>query len=78
MTCSRCGARHSRALGQTAADCSRLCVRGGADFALVDADSTYLLDGDLGVLGRLAGKRARVTGELNGNTIKVLSVAAQS
>lgn len=78
VTCSRCGARHSRALGQTAADCSRLCVRSGADFALVDADSTYLLDGDLGVLGRLAGKRARVTGELNGNTIKVLSVAAQS
>lgn len=78
VTCSRCGARHSRALGQTAADCSRLCVRSGASFALVDSDSTYLLDGDLGVLGRLAGKRARITGELNGNTIRILSAAAQS
>ncbi len=74
VTCSRCGARHSRALGQTAADCTRLCVRGGVGFALVDSDTTYLLDGDLGVLGRLAGKRARVVGELNGNTIRIFSV----
>lgn len=77
VTCSRCGARHSRALGQTAGDCTRLCVRGGVGFALVDSDTTYLLDGDLGVLGRLAGKRARVVGELNGNTLRVFS-AAQS
>jgi hypothetical protein len=78
VTCSRCGARHSRALGQTAADCSRLCVRSGASFALVDSDTTYLLEGDLGTLGGLAGKRARVFGELNGNTIRILSIAAQS
>lgn len=78
VTCSRCGARHSRDLGQTAADCARLCVRSGASFALVDSDSTYLLQGDLGVLGQLAGKRARITGELNGNTIKIFSVAAQT
>jgi len=78
VTCSRCGARHSRALGQTAADCSRLCVRSGASFALVDSDTTYLLNGDLGTLGRLAGKRARVVGELNGNTIRILSIAAQN
>lgn len=75
VTCSRCGARHSRALGQTAADCTRLCVRSGVGFALVDSDTTYQLDGDLGVLGRLAGKRATVVGELNGNTIRILSVA---
>ena len=74
VTCSRCGARHSRALGQTAADCTRLCVRSGVGFALVDSDTTYLLDGDLGVLGRLAGKRARIVGELNGKTIRIFSV----
>jgi len=78
VTCTRCGARHSAALGQTAADCARICVRGGAKFALVEADVTYLLEGDLSVLGRLAGKRARVTGELNGKTIKISSVAAES
>lgn len=75
VTCSRCGARHSRALGKTAADCARLCVRSGVGFALVDSDKTYLLDGDLGVLGSFAGKRARVVGELTGNTIRIFSVA---
>jgi hypothetical protein len=78
VTCSRCGARHSSALGQTAADCARLCVRGGANFALVEADATYLLEGDLSVLGRLAGQRARIVGELNGKTIRISSVAPES
>jgi hypothetical protein len=74
VTCSRCGARHSAALGQTAADCARVCVRGGATFALVGADATYLLDGDISVLARLAGQRARIVGELNGKTLKISSV----
>jgi hypothetical protein len=77
VTCSRCGAKHSAALGQTASTCARVCVHGGANFALVEADAIYLLDGDLGVLKRLAGQRARVVGELNGKTIRVSSVAAE-
>ena len=77
ITCSRCGAKHSAALGQKAADCARACVRGGANFALVEGNATYVLDGDLGVLGRLAGQRARVVGELNGNTIRISSAASQ-
>jgi hypothetical protein len=78
VTCSRCGARHSAVLSQTAADCARSCVRGGAQFALVEADATYLLNGDLGVLGRLAGHRARIVGELNGKTIRISSVTPAS
>ncbi len=77
ITCSRCGAKHSAALGQKAADCARACVRGGASFALVEGNATYVLDGDLGVLGRLAGQRARIVGELNGNTIRISSAASQ-
>jgi hypothetical protein len=77
VTCSRCGARHSGALGLTAADCARNCVRGGASFVLVEPDATYMLDGDLGVLGRLAGRRARVVGELNGRTIRISSAALE-
>jgi hypothetical protein len=78
VTCSRCGARHSGALGQTAADCARNCVRGGASFALVEPDATYILEGDLGVLGRLAGQRARIVGALNGKTIRISSVVSES
>lgn len=77
VTCSRCGAKHSAALGQKAADCARTCVRGGASFALIEGNATYRLEGDLGVLGRLAGRRARIMGELNGNTIRISSVASE-
>ena len=58
VTCSRCGAKHSAALGEKAADCARTCVRGGATFVLVEGNATYLLDGDLGVLGKV-GRAAR-------------------
>lgn len=78
VTCSRCGAKHSAALGQKAADCARTCVRDGASFALVEGNATYMLDGDLGILGPLAGQRARIVGELNGKTIRISSVAAGS
>jgi hypothetical protein len=78
VTCSRCGAKHSAAIGQSAATCTRACVHGGATFALVDGDVTYLLDGDLGVLKRIAGQRARILGALHGNTITVSSVSAES
>lgn len=78
VTCSRCGARHSAALGQTATRCARACVKGGANFSLVDGDATYLLDGDLMVLQRLAGRRARVVGALSGQTIRISSVAAET
>src|SRR6201987_6508024 len=76
VTCSRCGAKHPAALGRSATTCVRTCVHNGADFALVDADATYLLDGDLSALKRLAGQRARVVGALNGKTIRISSVAA--
>jgi hypothetical protein len=76
VTCSRCEAKHSTSLGTTAGKCILACVRGGATFALVDGDRTYLLDGDLIVLKQVAGRRARIVGAVKGNTIKVSSVAA--
>jgi hypothetical protein len=78
VTCSRCGARHSPALARTAEVCVRVCVHGGASFALVDSDSTYLLDGDTNALKRVAGQRVRIRGNLSGQTIKVASVVAES
>jgi len=77
VTCSRCGARHSAALGQTASTCVRVCVHGGSQFALVNADSIYLLDGHMDALKRIAGQRAKIVGNLEGKTIKVQSVAAE-
>jgi hypothetical protein len=78
VTCSRCGVKHSATLGHTASTCTRVCVHGGARFVLVDADVTYLLEGDSNVLTRVAGQRAHVVGVLNGKTIKISSVAAET
>lgn len=77
VTCSQCGAKHSPALSRPATVCVRVCVHGGASFALVGADSTYLLQGDAEALKNVAGQRARVVGNLHGKTIEVLSVTAE-
>jgi hypothetical protein len=77
VSCSRCGARHAAALSRTADACTRACVHGGASFALVGADTTYLLDGDPSILKTMAGRRARVSGTLSQKTIKISSLAAE-
>jgi hypothetical protein len=74
VTCSRCGAKHSAALGKSAADCVRICVAGGATFSLVDGEQTYVLDGDNSLLKKSAGRRVRVVGTMSGKTIKVSSI----
>jgi len=74
ITDTRCRARHSVAIGDTATDCTILCVRAGEQFVLVDGDTSYLLEGDLLALKRVAGRRARIIGTLNGRTISVTAV----
>lgn len=78
VTCSRCGAKHSAALDRSASTCVRICVHGGASFALVEDDSVYILDGDVSVLKKLAGQRADILGTRSGGTIKVVSASAKS
>jgi hypothetical protein len=75
VTCSRCGAKHSPRLDQSAANCVRRCVRMGSTFTLIDGDTAYELEGDLTVLKTVAGQRARVTGFAHGNRIRVSSVS---
>ena len=78
VTCSRCGAKHSAALGRSASDCVRICVHNGAGFALIDGDKIYQLKGDLTMIKKVAGERAEITGVAHGNTITVSAVAAAS
>ena len=78
VTCSRCKAKHSAAMSQTADVCVRMCVHGGAHFALVNDETVYLLDGNLVALKKVAGQRVRVLGDLNGNTIRVDSIMTQT
>jgi len=77
ITDTRCGAKHTAALAETAADCTRICVHSGEKFALVDGDKMYTLQGESEVLKRSAGERVKVMGTLTGKTISVVSVTPQ-
>lgn len=74
VTCSRCGAKHSPRMDRTATNCTRVCVHSGASFELVEAESAYVLEGNLEALKQVAGQRARVIGTRTGDTIKVDAV----
>jgi len=68
-----CGAKHMLP-GNTDAECTRECVKGGASYALVVDKHVYTLSGSTNNLSRSAGKRVQITGERTGDTIKVQSV----
>jgi hypothetical protein len=74
ITDTHCGARHAAAIGKAPADCTRACVHGGEQFALVDGDSLYVIEGDPLMLKAAAGRRVRISGTLNGKKISVTSV----
>jgi len=68
-----CGAKHSM-MNMSAADCTRMCVKGGQSFALVVGDKTYNLRGDSAELDKYAGQKVILKGKLKGDTVAVDSV----
>jgi hypothetical protein len=76
VTDTRCGAKHSAAIGDTAGDCTMRCVRAGEQFILVDGESTHLLEGDPLALKRASGQRVKIVGTLSGGKISVTSIVA--
>jgi len=75
-----CGAKHE--MPGKAAECTRVCMKHGSQYALVVGDKVYTLTTSdkaaLDKLNDLAGAKAKVTGEVDGATIAVKSVAAGS
>ncbi|MGH9430317.1 MAG: DUF5818 domain-containing protein [Terriglobia bacterium] len=71
---SNCGVKHSHA-SKAAAECVAKCVKGGAQYVLVDHGKVYKLDSQ-DKFADYAGKYVRVKGTLNGDTIAVDSVEA--
>jgi len=76
-----CGAKHDE-MPDKPAECTRGCVKHGASYSLVVGDKVYTLQtsdkGALDKLNDLAGAKAKVSGDINGDTITVKSVAAGS
>jgi hypothetical protein len=71
---THCGAKHAASINEFAADCTRRCVHAGEQFVLIDRDTSYVLDGDMPLLKKLAGERVRVIGTLEGKTIRVENI----
>ncbi len=75
-----CGAKHE--MPGSATDCTRSCLKHGSKYALVVGDKVYTLETSdkaaLDKLNDLAGAKAKVTGEVDGTTVTVKSVAAGS
>jgi hypothetical protein len=74
ITDTRCGAKHSAVIGKTAADCTLVCIHGGEQFALVDGETVYSLEGATVQLKRVAGQRVRIIGALKGKKLSVTSI----
>ena len=72
-----CGTKHMMAGDE--AGCTRACVQKGSDYALIVKDKVYKLkanDAARADLDKLAGKTAKIVGDLSGDTIQVSSVQA--
>jgi hypothetical protein len=63
---------------KNASECSRLCVRHGSNYIIVDGDKKYELNGELRQIAEFAGQRVSLTGVLDGQTIKVSSATLQA
>lgn len=80
MTDADCRSRHTDPK-MSAAECTRMCVRNGSRYVMVNGDKNYELTGAHQQFSDLAGQRVSLIGVLSGHAIKVSSgdpVAAKS
>jgi hypothetical protein len=73
ITDDHCGARHEMDSGKSSTECTKMCVRNGSKYVLVEGNKKYTLAGSESKLDELAGQRAKVAGVLDGKTIKLSS-----
>jgi hypothetical protein len=73
VTDTMCGAKHMIP-DKSAAECTRICVKQGSQYALLAGGKIYALQGDTAAMDKLAGQPATVTGTLNGNTVVVEAI----
>ena len=73
ITDSMCG-KHHMMKNASAAECTRVCVKSGAEFALVSGDKVYTLKGDKAQFDKLAGANVIVKGDVNGSIVTVKEI----
>ncbi len=70
---SMCGRAHMMP-GKTDAQCVQECVKAGSKYVLVTGAKTYTLNRKAQQLAPFVGKKVRIQGELNGNTLSVQTI----
>jgi hypothetical protein len=70
-----CGAHHTMMPGLSDDQCTRACVKTGADYALVVGAKVYTLKGNKADFDKFAGEKATVKGTVSGNVIQATSIA---
>jgi hypothetical protein len=70
---SMCGKKHGMK-GMSDAECTRMCVKGGAAYALVMGDKVVELRGDSSELYKYAAQKVTVSGTMHGKDLLVESV----
>ena len=75
VTDTVCGTKHMMK-DMDDAQCARMCVEHGADYALAIGSKIYNLKGNKENIGKLAGQKAKITGTITGDTITVESIEA--
>ncbi len=74
VTDNMCGKKHTMMPGKPDSECVRACVKAGSKYALLVGDKVYAMSGDANKFEPLAGKKAKVSGELKGDTITVVAI----
>ena len=75
VTDDMCGKKHM-VPGKSDAECIRMCIKGGSKYALQVGDNLYTLSGDVKQFDAFAGKKVTVSGDVNGKTVAVKTIAA--
>ncbi len=76
VTDDMCAHKHTMMPGKPDSDCVRACVKAGREHALLVGEKVYKLEGQSADVDRLAAKRARVTGDLTGDVLHVVTIEA--
>jgi hypothetical protein len=75
VTDTVCGSKHMMKT-MTDAECTRMCVSHGGDYALEVGTKIYTLKGNAEEIGKVAGSKVKVSGTLTGDTITAESITA--
>jgi len=76
VTDDMCARKHTMMPGKPDSDCVRACVKAGREHALLVGEKLYKLEGQSAEVDKLAARRARVSGNLTGDVLHVVTIEA--